>query len=305
METRYVSLSVESTALLARTLDSLPRDIHAIDWAAAASMLRSSPVEPDIQRSRQLLWRDDFFILKLDTRGLGQHGVWGSQVAARLVAHLLGRVAPQNEAGDIAITVYNRNARDRQNPRYTQTSRGGLLHTDRASSPDPWNCMLLACLAPAMLGGETVLVPVDRLYAFLAGRFPGQLAVLEREFQLKSKLFPGREYAAPVFQTRSGRTSARYLRMCIDAGAEAQGTELGDEQINALDVLDASVELAELQIRFRLGAGEILIALDERVLHGRTAFADAPGAIPAVEAAQHDHRPLKRTMERLWVDLAC
>ncbi len=306
MDERYVSLSAESTACLTRTLSSLPRELGAVDWPEAASALRAGPLDRDIQGLGRMLWKDDFIVLKLDPAWMERHGVWGGQVAARLVAHLLGHVVPQNEAGDRVVTVYNRNARDRKNPRYTQTSRGGTLHTDRASSPHPWTCVLLACLEPAMLGGETILVQVDRLYRFLADRFPRELAVLEQDFSLKSMLYPSSSYAAPIFQTISGRTSARYLRMCIEAGSEARGVELTDPQIIALDMLDASLEIAELQVRFRLGAGEMLIALDDRIMHGRTAFVDAPGAIPAIQATPGDPRPLKRTMERFWIDVgAC
>jgi hypothetical protein len=303
MDTRRMILSADATACITRTLASLPRELDAIDWPSAASALRSGPLDWSVERVRRTLWKDDFLVLKLDPVWIEQHGVWGGQIAARLIAHLLGRVVPQNEAGDEVITVYNRSPRDRQNPRYTQTSRGGILHTDRASSPDPWTCLLLACLAPAMLGGETILVGVDRLHRFWSDRFPGQLAVLEKEFPLRSMLFPSRSYAAPVFRATSGRATARYLRPCIDAGSEARGVELTDEQIAALDMLDASLEMVELQVRFRLGAGEMLIALDDRIFHGRTAFADAPGAIPAVQATQGDPRPLKRTMERLWIDV--
>ncbi|MDI1450909.1 TauD/TfdA family dioxygenase [Polyangium sp. 6x1] len=303
MNERYVSLSAESTACLTRALSTLPRELDAVDWTHAASALSAGPLDLDVERLRRMLWKDDFLVLKLDPAWMAHHGAWGCRVATRLVAHLLGRVMPQNEGGDPVTMVYNRNARDRQNVRYTQTSRGGTLHTDRASSPDRWNCLLLACIAPAMLGGETVLVPVDRLYRFLSDRFPHHLAVLEHEYHLRSMLFPNRDYTSPVFRTISGRTTVRYLRLCIDAGNAARGVEHTDEQVVALDMLDASLEIAELQMQFRLGAGEMLIALDDRVLHGRTAFADAPGAIPVATATQGDPRPLKRTMERVWIDV--
>ena len=59
-------------------------------------------------------------------------------------------------------------------------------------------------------------------------------------------------------------------------------------------------------LNLKIGAGEMLIALDDRIMHGRTAFVDAPGAIPAIQATPGDPRPLKRTMERFWIDVgAC
>jgi alpha-ketoglutarate-dependent taurine dioxygenase len=72
-------------------------------------------------------------------------------------------------------------------------------------------------------------------------------------------------------------------------------------QLYAIDTLDALLEHSDNQYRHTFSAGEILITFDSQVLHGRTCFSDAFNAVTINEWKKDQHKPLKRTMDRIWI----
>jgi alpha-ketoglutarate-dependent taurine dioxygenase len=76
---------------------------------------------------------------------------------------------------------------------------------------------------------------------------------------------------------------------------------LTDEQLYAIDTLDSILEHSDNQYRHTFQAGEILLTYDSQVLHGRTCFSDDFHSVTIHDWKKDHHKPLKRTMDRIWV----
>ena len=76
--------------------------------------------------------------------------------------------------------------------------------------------------------------------------------------------------------------------------------KLSNKQLYALDVLDALLDSSENQYRCHMKSGDLVLALDSQVLHGRTCFSDYYKS-KSVLANNATKLPLKRTMVRTWI----
>ena len=207
----------------------------------------------------------------------------------------LGELAVQNAEGAHVIEVYDRRiGRIEDGVRYHQTRQAGEIHTDSVNHPTAFRYLLLGCVAPALLGGESIIVPASRVRSALDS-FPNVLETLRRPFW-----FEGRGMGAdvqffqlPVLSEDDGSVRFRYLRSYIEAAHVKVGQPLTSEQVFAFDALDAVLQSSPLQRRFTLESGHLLICSDTEVFHGRTAFLD--GTKAGAWASQ-------RHMLRLWVN---
>lgn len=221
-----------------------------------------------------------------------------------LMGNVLGDVLVQNEAGEKAILVYDR---DRKNSmtkgaRYHQTREGGTIHTDNVNVPYKWHYLLLACISPAMSGGENILVNALNVHKILKEKHPDVLAILEKNFYWEQRGVADATYEAPIITyNQKGEPEFRHLRPYMESAHNKLNFPLTDLQMYALDTLDAVVEHSDNQYRHTFVAGEILLTYDAQVLHGRTCFSDAFDAVVIHDWIKDHNRPLKRTMERLWV----
>jgi len=221
----------------------------------------------------------DFGVLRL-----GAHcaDYAGFRRACDRVARALGTPMVQNDAGATVIEVYDRNVgRIEDGARYHQTRQGGDIHTDGVNRPEPVKYLVLACATPAVVGGESIVVRGRDVYDRLRA-LPEVVETLSRPF-----FFEGRGMSAelslfqlPVLTVTGERVAFRYLRSYIQSAHDKAGQPLTPAQIYAFDVLDALIEMSALQHRFTLGQGDLLIASDVAVFHGRTGFVDGilPGA---------------------------
>ncbi len=198
------------------------------------------------------------------------------------IAQSLGEMMVQNEAGDTVIEVYDRNVgRIEEGARYHQTRQGGDIHTDSVNRPEPMLYLILACASPALLGGESILIRAGDVFEELKA-YPDVVEILSQPFYFEGRGMQAEPmlFRIPVLtQTETG-PSFRYLRSYIASAHERAGEPLTTDQVYAFDVLDALVELSALQQRVTLQQGDVLIADDTRVFHGRTSFIDGvrPGA---------------------------
>lgn len=221
-----------------------------------------------------------------------------------LIGNVLGETLVQNEAGEKAILVYDR---DRTNSmvkgaRYHQTREGGTIHTDNVNVPFKWHYLLLACVSPAVAGGENVLLNGFNVHKILKSKFPDVLAILEKNFLWEQRGVADATYEAPIITyNQKGEPEFRHLRPYMESAHKKLDCPLTDEQVYALDTLDAILEHSDNQYRHSFTAGEVLLTYDSQVLHGRTCFSDAFNAVTVHEWKKDYHKPLKRTMERLWV----
>ena len=105
--------------------------------------------------------------------------------------------------------------------------------------------------------------------------------MLAEDFWWECRGFSDDFFRAPVlFFNRRGEPQFRYLREYLESAHRRRGVPLRDEQLWALDTLDAVLELSELQFRCRLAPGEILVIDDLQMFHGRTSFSDFFDAAP-------------------------
>jgi len=221
-----------------------------------------------------------------------------------LMGNILGETLVQNEAGDRAILVYDR---DRTNSmakgaRYHQTREGGTIHTDNVNVPFKWEYLILACISPAMAGGENILVNAINVHKILKEKYPDVLAILEKNFLWEQRGVADATYEAPIINyNKKGEPEFRHLRPYMESAHNKLNRPLSDEQIYALDTLDAILEHTDNQYRHTFNAGEILLTYDAQVLHGRTCFSDAFNAVTIHEWKKDHHKLLKRTMDRLWI----
>lgn len=218
---------------------------------------------------------------------------------------LLGELLVQNEAGERSVSVYDR---DRtfsmhRGSRYHQTREGGSLHTDNVNIPEPWDYLLFSCLSPALVGGESILADGVKVHALLSANFPEALKILESDFVWEMRGVADKLYHAPVITyDGEGRPYFRYLRPYMESAQLKTGKPLSVEKLYAMDVLDALLESANVQVRTPLLKGDMLLSRDAQVFHGRTCFSDALNSVNLSEFNQgSDGQILKRTMERLWI----
>lgn len=210
------------------------------------------------------------------------------------LSELLGALMVQNDAGDTVIEVFNRNVgRIEQGARYHQTRQGGDIHTDSVNRIEPMKYLVLGCAAPALIGGETILLRAQDVVDELA-HLPDVLNILRSKFYFEGRGMSSdvQLFELPVLSEKDGKPRFRYLRSYIASAHERAGEPLTADQEYAFDVLDSVLETSSLQYRVTLRAGDILIAEDTSVFHGRTSFVDGP--VPGGWAP-------RRHMLRCWI----
>jgi hypothetical protein len=224
------------------------------------------------------------------------------KTAMRLIASSLGELLDQDSDGTQQISVYDRNPAGSiaGGARYHQTHEGGSIHTDNVNQPDHWDYLVLGCVASGASGGESIIVNGLELHRVLELQYPEDLRVLQHEFLWDNRGFDNGVYSAPIITyTESGEPLFRYLRPYMEAAHRKANQPLTKEQIHAIDTLDTLLASSELQRRFTLQSGMMLITNDSQILHGRTLFADFPDAVIACD--ENQGQVFKRTMERFWV----
>lgn len=155
----------------------------------------------------------------------------------------------------------------------------------------------LLCLADAREGGDTVLVSSIAVHDHIAATRPDLLEVLYRPFgySLQGAGAPGGPewFPCPIFGVRDGRFACRCNRKNVIAAQQrfADVPRLTPEQIEALDLLDATIARPELRFTMRMRPGDLQWLNNHVILHSRTAFVD------------HDDPARRRHLLRLWLAL--
>ena len=198
----------------------------------------------------------------------------------------VGPTVPQNAKGERLYSVRDEGYRIAEDygatgVRYSKTTESFNFHTDSApilttSTPD---VIGLLAMQTAKSGGDSVLISAKTVHNTLFAEHPDALEQLYRPFHhdRTAEWQPGqaRTLEAPVFRF-DGDLEMRYMRFYIEQGHEKAGAPLSAEQVSAFDRLDEVMNHAELQLRFGLEPGDILLINNHLVLHSRTAFEDHP-----------------------------
>ena len=217
------------------------------------------------------------------------------------IGSALGPTVPQNAKGERLYSVRDEGYRIAEDygatgVRYSKTTESFNFHTDSAPilttvTPD---VIGLFAMQTAKSGGESVLISAKAVHNALLTEHPKALEQLYRpvHHDRTAEWKPGqaRTLFAPVFRFDRD-LEMRYMRFYIEQGHEKAGVPLTPEQTVAFDCLDSVMSRTELQLRFALAAGDILLINNHFVLHSRTAFEDHP---------ELDRR---RHYARMWMNL--
>lgn len=168
-------------------------------------------------------------------------------------------------------------------------------HTDSSVLPGaPEFFLVLGCVCnsdPA--GGESTLIFVDEVARELSRRGAGNALALLHDRVFPNLNVPAEAGRAPVTTAVLGRRDrgtlvARFRHEALQAGLESPAAEVAPSPAHrqALADFTDAVLSPGMQRRVRLAAGDVLMADNGRVMHGRTAI--SPGV----------RRHLKRTFAR-------
>lgn len=229
-----------------------------------------------------------------------------TEVLHWILSLLLGETIVQNEEGRHLIHIYDRDPKRRikDGARYHQTHESGQIHTDNVNIPENYQYLLVGCANPAKIGGENIIVNGRAIYDYLNTHAREELEILKSNFVFEYRGISRELYEAPIITFNDkGEPLFRHLRTYMESAHMRAEKPLSEDQVRALDTLDAALSMSEFQLLYRLKSGEILVANDSQVLHDRRCFVDGKDMITLDELKQHpeNKRPLKRTLLRTWV----
>lgn len=152
----------------------------------------------------------------------------------------------------------------------------------------------LLCLRRGVEGGLSSIVSSTTVHNEILAAHPEYLGLLyngyyyiRREAALTERGVSDRPI--PVFGTKDGVVSCRYIRNQINAGAVKREVPLTTLEKAALDFLDEQTKRPDLRLDMDLELGDIQFINNYTILHSRTGFVDGP----------EPHQ--KRHMLRLWL----
>jgi hypothetical protein len=236
---------------------------NAIEGGRGFARVRALPVSNiSTDTARLMLW------------GIGQH---------------LGFPEPQDASGsllhDVRDTGKSLNA---GNTRAYQTNLPINYHNDGADA------FMLLCYRAASSGGKSKLVSALSVFNTILDRRPDIAAVLQEpfDFDARGQERPGSPpyQRVPIYTPYAGHLNVLYKREYIDLAQRFTDVPgLTPLQIEALDLMDEVCD--ELALEFVMEPGDIIIANNYDILHGRSSF----------DNAETNTEP--RHMLRLWLSL--
>ena len=173
------------------------------------------------------------------------------------------------------------------------------FHTDSSARNTVPDFVGLYCEQPSLRGGESLVSNALQVHALLRKHAPRALELLYRQF-IRDIVTPGterntdnlRRNRIPVFAKSRRREGIlfRYMRFWIEKGQARAGEPLTDQELGALDILDALISAPEQVVRFHLEAGDVLWVNNRTLAHNRSEFQDTPENV--------------RLLHRMWIKAA-
>ena len=203
----------------------------------------------------------------------------------------LGTPVSQSAEGELVLSIRDLSfGRDDPKTRGPNTNRKLGFHSDRC------DVIAFICLRPAMTGGENQVVDSREVEKIIKSERPDLYDVLRQNFPYKRHVVDrGNQkpfVMQPIFSECKGYFACSYLRVLIErADQDENCPSLNSAQRQAIDFLDEICERSELQLRFTMKRGEILLLNNWILLHRRTAFEDF---------SDPDH---KRHLLRVWLSM--
>ncbi len=161
---------------------------------------------------------------------------------------------------------------------------------------DGSDIFMLLCRRAAKQGGRSRLISAVALFNEVVRRRPDLAEVLQQDFHFdaRGQQLPGtgRCQVHPIYIHYARRLHVLYKRGYIMLAQRFENVpRLTDRQLAAMDLLDAIAEEPGIRLEFDMQPGDLQMANNYDILHGRTAFED------------YDDTARKRHCLRLWLTL--
>lgn len=190
------------------------------------------------------------------------------------------------------FTVADKGAANTDPTRIGASPKRSPKHTDNGClEPRPPCYLGLFCVRSAAEGGDSTIISARTILETIQRERPDLLPHYFETYHFRAPqahVWPskGPTIAKPILEIAKGEVLIHYARVMVEPGMEMAGTPLSAAQIEALDYLDALIERPELNFRYTLQPGEMLVLNNLSFLHGREAFGAGSGG---------------RTLKRLWM----
>lgn len=132
---------------------------------------------------------------------------------------------------------------------------------------DVTDWLALLCRTAPLAGGETGLSSAATVHDVMLERDPGAVRRMYAPFDHGRCYVCGRQFNLTAFSRRDGEFHGR-------GPAGGRGGKPSLEQQHAADLFEAIASEPDVQLRFRLRPGELVLVDNTRVLHARAAFID-------------------------------
>ena len=173
--------------------------------------------------------------------------------------------------------------------RYYQTSHAIRLHTDGG------DIFALGCVRQGASGGRSLVVSAVEVFNEIVRRRPDLAVVLQEDFWMDARgqrPDGARCQVLPIYTWHDGRLSILLKPEYIYSAQRFDGVpRLTDAQREALELFHRVTREPGMALEFSLRPGDVLLASNHTIMHGRTEFEDAP---------EPENR---RHMLRLWLTI--
>lgn len=224
-------------------------------------------------------------------RGLpvGRYSLEQNKILAWGVASHIGSPEPQDREGRLLHDITDTG----QRVETSASTRGFQTNDELNFHNDGGDAFFLLCLRTARSGGMSKLASVGALFNEILARRPDLAEVLQAPFHFDARSqSQERCQVVPIFIHHAGHLSALYKRRYIQTAQRFEEVpRLTQQQIEALDLVDAITNDPDFHLSFEMEPGDVQIGNNYAVLHSRTKYED------------HDDPALKRHLLRIWMTL--
>jgi len=217
-----------------------------------------------------------------------------AEIVAWVLANYLGRPIRQGIGEDRRFfTVADKELANPDPTRIGASAKRSPKHSDNGClEPRPPAYLALYCHRSALEGGDNTIISARTIYETIMRERPDLLSQYLKTYHFRAPrahVWPSRgpTVEMPILEADHGELRVHYARVMVEPGMEMAGTPLSDAEREALDYLDEVVERPELNLRYCLKPGEMLVLNNLALLHGREAFPPGKGG--------------GRTLKRLWM----
>lgn len=217
-----------------------------------------------------------------------------AEIVAWTLANYLGRPIRQGIGEDRRFfTVADKELANPDPTRIGASAKRSAKHSDNGClEPRPPAYLGLYCHRSALEGGDSTIISARTIYETIARERPDLLPFYRKTYHFRAPrahVWPSRgpTVQMPILEADHGEIRVHYARVMVEPGMEMAGTPLSDAERAALDYLDEVLERPELNFRYCLKPGEMLVLNNLVLLHGREAFPPGKGG--------------GRTLKRLWM----